>query len=172
MKWFLLFFCVGAGTANVWEQFAIDGVSADTGYTSDVLDYIYKKYYHVMVDEPSRRNPGLPYDATWEEVHFYSMFVYIHLYPRFCNFGRIMRLRSVERVLASVLHGDFLVLSLGFCSDSPLSHLRKLTTIKKNNSGAKRRASPFGVFVHMSSRWPLGLPEQYLKWIGILVSIQ
>lgn len=99
MKYFLLFFCLGGANSlqSVWENMSIDGVVEDTGYSSDVLEYIYQKYYHDMVDEPHRRSPHLPYEATWEQVHFYSLFVYVHLYPRFCNFRRIMRVWLVER---------------------------------------------------------------------------
>ena len=35
----------------------------------------------------------------YEEMSFYLGFVYIHLYPRFCHFGRVMRVRLANEPL-------------------------------------------------------------------------
>ena len=91
---FILFLCLSKVSCSVWDDLSIDGTEADTGYPSCVIDYIYIRYYRVMFPgDPLRTKPNLPYNATYEEIHFYLLLVYIHLYPRFVNFGRIMRIR-------------------------------------------------------------------------------
>uniref|UniRef100_A0A7S2AKM1 Uncharacterized protein n=1 Tax=Octactis speculum TaxID=3111310 RepID=A0A7S2AKM1_9STRA len=98
-SFFLLLLSFHGGIASIWEDFSIDGVHEDTGYSSDVIDYLYRKYYHDIFPSPSTRFPDLPYDATYEEMSFYLGFVYIHLYPRFCHFGRVMRVRLANEPL-------------------------------------------------------------------------
>ena len=98
LKFFCVLLCFSRSRAqqSVWERMAIDSVDADTGYPSDVVDYVYKKYYHEMFPERSLRSPNVPYYATDEHVHFYLSLVYIHLYPRFESFGRVLRIRYEE----------------------------------------------------------------------------
>ena len=50
-------------------------------------------YFQMYPEGPLRNSPNLPYPASYEEVHFYLLFTYIHLFPRFENFGRIMAVR-------------------------------------------------------------------------------
>ena len=107
---FILFLCLSKVSCSVWDDLSIDGTEADTGYPSCVIDYIYIRYYRVMFPgDPLRTKPNLPYNATYEEIHFYLLLVYIHLYPRFVNFGRIMRIRyqSVGCICAKKPHTWF-----------------------------------------------------------------
>ena len=79
---FILFLCLSKISCSMCDDLSIDGTEADTGYPSCVIDYIYIRYYRVMFPgDPLRTKPNLPYNATYEEIHFYLLLVYIHLYP-------------------------------------------------------------------------------------------
>ena len=70
-------FSYRAHCATIWEWLAIDGVQEDTGYTWDVLDFIFLRYYDDIIS-PKRcgfRQPCREHNATWNHIHFYLLFV-------------------------------------------------------------------------------------------------
>lgn len=77
----------------LWSNLAIDGVKQDTGYEPDVLDDIYLRYHTRMFPASTGRYPSWS-DCTWDQIHYYLLWTYIHLYPKFDNFKRVMRVKG------------------------------------------------------------------------------
>ena len=66
----ILFILFAANTNAVdWENLAIDEIEEDTGYVSDVLDYIFLTYYARVFPDGTRRRPSWSRN-TWDQIHF------------------------------------------------------------------------------------------------------
>lgn len=93
---FLVFtFYVTYVSGVTWENLAIDGVCADTGFDCGVLNDVYLRYHSRMFTDDTSSYPSWS-PCNWHQIYFYLLFVYIHHYPKFIHFGRIMRVKGME----------------------------------------------------------------------------
>lgn len=88
-------FCVAYANGVTWENLAIDGVPEDTGYDSGVLNDVYLRYHSAMFPESTACYPSWS-TCTWNQIHYYLLFVYVHQYPKFKHFKRVMRVRGQD----------------------------------------------------------------------------
>ena len=73
----LLEFSYLAQCTTIWEMLVIDGVEADTGYSWDVLEYIFLAYHDDIISPKKcgRREPCREHMATWDHIYFFLLFV-------------------------------------------------------------------------------------------------